>query len=118
MQITEPLSQPRSRSFDALAYVRHMEAVGFTREQAVALAEEQGKLIDDRLATKDDMEALRLSTKADIEALRLSTKADIAASESKLTIAIEKSKSETIRWMITSIVALGAFLYGVARMHG
>jgi hypothetical protein len=31
-----------------------MESVGFTRQQAEKMAEEQAKLIDDRLATKED----------------------------------------------------------------
>jgi len=44
----QPLS---ALAFDTLAYARRMEAVGFSREQAEALAEEQAKLIDDRLAT-------------------------------------------------------------------
>ena len=32
-----------------------MESVGFTRQQAEKMAEEQGKLIDERLATKEDI---------------------------------------------------------------
>ena len=71
-------------SFDTLAFARRMEAVGFTRQQAEALAEEQAKLIDERLATKSDIElirhdieALKQTTKADIEALRQTTKTDI-----------------------------------------
>jgi hypothetical protein len=75
-----------SAAFDTLSYARRMEGVGFTRAQAEAMAEEQAKLIDERLATKTDVaaiqadiEALRLAAKADVEALRLSTKADIEA---------------------------------------
>ncbi len=45
--------------FDTLAFARRLEAVGFTREQAEALAEEQAKLIDERLATKHDLELLK-----------------------------------------------------------
>jgi hypothetical protein len=66
-------------AFDTLAYARRMEAVGFSRAQAEALAEEQAKLIDDRLATKLDLEALRLATKKDLDALSLTTKADLEA---------------------------------------
>lgn len=80
-------------AFDTLAYAKRLEGAGFSRAQAETLAEEQARLIDERLATKTDIEtvkaeiesvradieALRLSTKADIEALRLSTKADIEA---------------------------------------
>ncbi len=66
-------------AFDTLAYARRLEVAGFSRQQAETLAEEQAKLMDDRLATKADIEALRLATKADIEALRLANKTDIEA---------------------------------------
>lgn len=58
-------------AFDTLAYARRMEAVGFSRDQAEAMAEEQAKLLDERLATKADLEALR-------ESLHASGRADLA----------------------------------------
>jgi len=61
--------------FDTLAFARRLEAAGFSRGQAEALAEEQARLIDDRLATKADIAAVR----SDIEAQRLATERDIAA---------------------------------------
>jgi hypothetical protein len=50
---------PTGRAFDTLAFAKRMETVGFTRQQAEALADEQGKLIDERLATKTDVELIR-----------------------------------------------------------
>ena len=97
--------------FDTLAYARRLQSAGFSREQSEALAEEQARLIDERLATKADVaaiqasiEALRLATKADIEALRLSTKADLA-----------ETKFDILKWMIgalglQTIAILGALL--------
>lgn len=58
------------RTFDTLAYAKRMESVGFTRQQAEVLAEEQAKLIDDRLATKDDIESLRLASQTDIASVQ------------------------------------------------
>ena len=66
-------------AFDTLAYARRMEAVGFSRDQAEAMAEEQAKLLDERLATKMDLEALRLAVGKDIEALRLDVHKDMEA---------------------------------------
>jgi len=117
--------------FDTLAFARRMETAGFSRVQAEALADEQAKLIDERLATKADIEALRLATKADIEALRLATKtdiekvradvealrlatkADIRESELRLEAKIEATKAETLKWMVGSmgvqtVVIIGA----------
>jgi hypothetical protein len=102
-------------AFDTLAYARRMEAVGFSREQAEALAEEQAKLIDDRLATKLDLEALRLATKSDLEALRLATKTDLDAARNSLEKSIAESKAETLKWIVgtvglQTVVILGAAL--------
>jgi hypothetical protein len=70
-----------SASFDTLSYARRMESVGFTRAQAEAMAEEQARLIDERLATKADIASLQLkieevrsSLARDIEHLRSETK--------------------------------------------
>ena len=66
-------------AFDTLAYARRMEAVGFSRDQAEAMAQEQAKLLDERLATKTDLEALRLAVGKDVEALKLALGRDIEA---------------------------------------
>ena len=66
-------------AFDTLAYARRMEAVGFSRDQAEAMAQEQAKLLDERLATKTDLEALRLAVGKDVEALKLAVGRDIEA---------------------------------------
>lgn len=44
--------------FDTHAFVKRLTAVGMPEDQAEALADEQAKLIDERLATKDDLERL------------------------------------------------------------
>lgn len=75
-QVAERMNQTTTRSFDAIAYMKHMEAVGFTRPQAEALAEEQTKLIDERLATKDDLERVRLSMASDLDKVRITLEAD------------------------------------------
>jgi len=45
-------------SFDTLRYSKKMASVGFTQEQAEAMAEEQRALIDEKLATKRDLKEL------------------------------------------------------------
>ena len=118
-------------AFDTLAYARRLEVAGFSRQQAETLAEEQAKLIDERLATKADIEALRLATKTDIEALRLATKADIASvkadieglklatnssireAELRLEGKVEGVKADILKWMVgtmgvQTVVIIGA----------
>ena len=108
-------------SFDTLAFARRMEAVGFTRQQAEALAEEQAKLIDERLATKSDIElirhdiealkqttkadieVLRQTTKADLEALRLATRADIETLRQTGRADLAEARSDIVKWTMGAI---------------
>lgn len=110
------------KSFDSLAYAKRMESVGFTRQQAETMAEEQAKLIDERLATKqdiasirqdiasqresarDDMERFRLASMADIEAVR----ADIKQSETRLEARIAETRAEILKWVI-GLIGLQTF---------
>jgi len=64
--------------FDTHAFVKRLTAVGMPEPQAEVLADEQRRLIDDRLATKEDIAQLGASTKEDIARLEAATKADIA----------------------------------------
>jgi hypothetical protein len=54
-----------SAIFDTHAFVKRLTAAGMPEQQAEILAEEQARLIDERLATKADLALLR----ADLGAL-------------------------------------------------
>lgn len=47
-------------AIDTLAFAKKLKAAGFTDEQAETLAHAQAELIDERLATKSDLERLEL----------------------------------------------------------
>ena len=88
-------------AFDTHTFVKCLTRAGMDEQQAEALVECQVRLINDSLATKQDIEevkrdieevkrdieALRLATKQDIEALRLATEQSIE----KLRLATEQS---------------------------
>jgi len=89
-------------AFDTLAYARRMEGVGFSRDQAEAMAEEQAKLLDERLATKADLEALRAATSKDLGTLRSDVGKDVA-----------EARADILKWIVgtiglQTIVILGA----------
>ncbi len=50
--------------FDTHAFVKRLTAVGMPEAQAEVLADEQARLVDERLATKDDIG--KLATKAEL----------------------------------------------------
>ncbi len=52
-----------SISFDTLAYAKKLMAAGFTQQQAEVQAEALREIIDDRLATKQDIALLKKDLK-------------------------------------------------------
>ena len=121
-------------AFDTHTFVKHLTRAGMDEQQAEALVEFQVQLINDSLATKQDIEevkqdieevkrdieevkrdieevkrdieALRLATEQSIEALRLETKKDIAA----LKTDMQKMELRlTLRLGSAIIAAVGVF---------
>ena len=114
-------------AFDTHTFVKRLTQAGMDEQQAEALVECQVQLIDDSLATKQDIEevkrdieevkrdieevkrdieALRLATEQSIEKLRLETKKDIE------TLKTDLQKMElrlTIRLGSAIFVAVGLF---------
>jgi hypothetical protein len=101
---------------DTYAFVKRLTAAGMPEAQAEVLADEQVRLIDDRLASKADLALL--ATKADLKdeiadvrkemgAFRLQSKEDFA----RLEVKIEATRSEILRWMFgQTLLILGAVL--------
>lgn len=53
-------------TFDTHTFVKKLQAVGFTEEQAEVFAAEQARLIEDKLATKHDLTALENNLRRDL----------------------------------------------------
>ena len=64
---------PDTMTFDALSYAKKLKSVGFTEEQAEVQVEILAQIIDERLATKQDILAL----KRDMKEMELSLKQDL-----------------------------------------
>ena len=71
-----------SLAFDTLAYAKKLKETGFTEAQAEVQAEALAEIIDERLATKQDI----LDLKRDIKELEVSFKRDMKEMEMRLTI--------------------------------
>ncbi|MCD6297384.1 MAG: DUF1640 domain-containing protein [Deltaproteobacteria bacterium] len=70
-------------TFDTLSYAKKLKAAGFTEVQAEVQAETLSQIIEDRLATKQDLKEL----------------------EKNVVLKIESSKAETIKWVAGMLVA-------------
>lgn len=58
-------------TFDTYAFVKHLTASGFSEQQAEALAQEQLRLVEDKLATKQDLFTLRKNLEHDLKELEM-----------------------------------------------
>ncbi|MEG9884810.1 MAG: hypothetical protein V6Z86_09425, partial [Hyphomicrobiales bacterium] len=82
-------------AFDTLKYSKRLVEAGFTQTQAEALAEEQAGLIDERLATKQDLKQLEVALKRDIKQLEAATKQDLKQLEVALKRDIKQLEAAT-----------------------
>ena len=57
--------------FDTHAFVKELTEAGMPEQQAEVLARSQATLIDEKLATKEDLKKLELATKRDLKELEL-----------------------------------------------
>ena len=57
--------------FDTHAFVKELTQAGMPEQQAEVLARSQTTLIDEKLATKEDLKKLELATKRDLKELEL-----------------------------------------------
>ena len=57
--------------FDTHAFVKELTQAGMPEQQAEVLARSQATLIDEKLATKEDLKKLELATKRDLKELEL-----------------------------------------------
>ena len=64
-------------ALDTHAYIKKLEAAGFTEQQAEVLAETQADLLTNQLATKSDIETVQRGMKELETRLVAATKSDI-----------------------------------------
>ena len=84
--------------FDTHAFVKRLTGVGMPEEQAEALADEQARLIDERLATKGDLNALEVALKADLREL-----------DARLTANI-------LKWMLGALAAQATIIVALIKL--
>ncbi len=89
-------------AFDTLEYAKELEAAGFTAEQAEVQAKALARIVDERLATKTDIAAL----KHDIEAVKVEIQRDMKALEERLTYRLTLRMGTMLAASVAVITAL------------
>lgn len=82
-------------TFDTLKFVKRLKAAGVPEEQAEVHAETFAQIIEDRIATKQDI----IQIEQNIKELEISLKREI-----------EASKVDTIKWVAGMLVAQAAIV--------
>ena len=81
-------------AFDTHKFVKDLTNTGMATNQAEVLADHYATLLNDRLATKDDIEQLRNAGKGDIEQLRTEVKGDIEQLRTEVKNDIKQLRTE------------------------
>ncbi|MEO5327303.1 MAG: CCDC90 family protein [Magnetococcus sp. THC-1_WYH] len=86
-----------SLMFDSLAYAKRLKAAGVPDAQAEIQAEIIVEWMEDRLATKLELEHVRADLKRDIESVRADLKRDIESVRAELKRDIESVRADLKR---------------------
>jgi len=81
-------------TFDTLAYVKKLKAAGVPEKQAEVQAETFAAIIEDRIATKQDLKALEVSLKQDLA----------------------NAKAEIIKWVAGMLLAQAAVVATLVKL--
>lgn len=92
-------------AFDTHKFVKDLTKAGMTDAQAEVLANHYASLMNDRLATKDDLEALGKATRDDIEALRNATKDDLEALRKEVRVNIKYLEEKLSSKMMITVLS-------------
>ena len=79
-------------TFDRLAYIDRLKAVGFTEPQARGMADGLDQALREEVASKSDIAALRAELKGDLNGLR-----------GELLAAMKADKLDFLKWVLVVI---------------
>jgi hypothetical protein len=85
---------PSAITFDTLAYVKKLRSAGVPEKQAEILAETFAEILEERVATKQDLKELELALKHDLANI----------------------KAEIIKWVAGMLVAQAAIVATLAKL--
>ncbi len=110
-------------AFDTHLFVKELTQAGMPEPQAEVLAANQARLIDEKLATKQDLKELELALGRDIKELETTLKHGIETlrQETKLDIAevkrdIAQSQASTIKWLVSLSIGQGALVVALIKL--
>lgn len=89
---------PSTVTFDTLAYVKKLKSAGVPEEQAEIQAETFAEILEERIATKQDLKELELSMKQELK------------------LGLANTKAEIIKWVAGMLVAQAAIVATLVKL--
>ena len=110
-------------TFDTHAFVKELTRAGMPEEQAEVLARSQATLIDEKLATKQDLKELETRLVRDMKELEANLKRDMKELEMRLTRDMQEMELRlkhdlTVRLGSMMVVAIGVVAALVKLLSG
>ena len=100
--------------FDTLAYAERLEAAGFTAEQAKGQAHALREIVDNQIATKQDIAALEGSVTTKLAGM--STKlAEMSTKLAEMSTKLAEFKTDLIKWHIGTMLAMTGLIVGLLK---
>ena len=94
--------------FDTHAFVKELTQAGMPEEQAEILARSQTTLIEEKLATKEDLKKQELATKRDLKELEQAMKTDLKELEQAMKTDLKELELRlTLRLGSMMVIAIG-----------
>jgi hypothetical protein len=93
-------------TFDRLAYIDRLKAVGFTEPQARGMADGLDQALREEVASKSDIAALKTELKGDLNGLR-----------GELLAAMKADKLDFLKWVLV-VIAGQTSLFAALKLLG
>ena len=114
-------------AIDTLNIYSRLKATGLSEDSAKEIAEVFREMIEENLASKNDLkttesnltkyiESVRAELKKDIESVRAELKKDIELLRSELRREIAESKVSVIKWVAGMLIAQAAFIVALIKL--
>ena len=101
---------PTVIAFDTHAYVKKLRDVGVPEPQAEIQAEAMAALIEDRLATKEELKAVEANLRRDIKELEGKLKRDIKELDNKLELRLRELDNRLRELEMRMTIRLGTII--------
>ena len=103
-------------AFDTHRFVKRLTDSGFTEKQAETLAEEHVALLNDNLATKADIAAVRLATGAGVAGFETGLRDEFAKFESGIGTALAEFKVDFLKSMLGAMIVQTAAIVALIKL--